>query len=76
MTRHYTHTGEAAALAAVSALPSFTGEPKALPPAKSDRKVDADAVLAIFEGTNSKNWESKVAELHVLIEKTTKPGTP
>lgn len=30
MTRHYTHTGEVAALAAVSALPSFTGERNAL----------------------------------------------
>jgi integrase len=78
MTRHYTHTSEAAALSAVSSLPSIMSEeePKALPPAPAPRLVDADAVLAIFEGANSKNWQSKLAELHVLVEKTTKAGTP
>ena len=71
MTRHYTHTGEAAALAAVSALPSIMGgdEPKALPPAPVPRLIDADAVLAIFEGANSKNWQSKLDELRMLCEK-------
>ncbi|MEI6167971.1 MAG: tyrosine-type recombinase/integrase [bacterium] len=71
MTRHYTHTGEAAAIAAVAGLPSIMTEeePKALPPAPAPRLVDADAVLTIFEGANSKNWQSKVAELHVLAEK-------
>lgn len=76
MTRHYTHTSEAAALSAVSSLPSIMTEeePKALPPAPTPRMVDAEAVLAIFEGANSKNLKSKLAELQALAEKTTKSG--
>ena len=69
MTRHYTHTGEAAALAAVSALPSFTGEPvKALPAAEPPRMVKAETVRAIAERLNGKNWRTIQAELLKLAE--------
>jgi len=68
MTRHYTHTGEAAAIAAVAALPSIMGEEasKALPAAPAPRLIDADAVLAIIEAATTKNWKAKMDELRVL----------
>lgn len=68
MTRHYTHTGEAAAIAAVTALPSLIGEEtsNALPEARSPRLIDADAVLAILEGTTAKNWKAKLDDLREL----------
>jgi len=71
MTRHYTHTGEAAALAAVSALPSIMGEPKALPPAQSSRLVDAGAVRSIVDGLNGKNWKVKREKLLTLLDTIT-----
>jgi integrase len=77
MTRHYDHAEhDADKFAAVALLPSMSKEPKALPPAPAPRLIDADAVLSIFEGANAKNLKSKLAELHVLVEKTTKSGTP
>lgn len=67
MTRHYTHTGEAAALAAVSSLPSFTGEPvKALTP---PIMVEAGAIIAIANEMTAKNWEAKKRELIQLATK-------
>ncbi len=67
MTRHYTHTREAAALAAVSALPAFTGHPiKALPPAPSPRMVEAEAVVKITQRLNGRNWRTIQAELLTL----------
>lgn len=68
MTRHYTHTGEAAAIAAVTALPSLMGEeaPKALPAAPAPRLIDADAVLAIIKGATAKNWKAKMEEVRML----------
>lgn len=79
MTRHYTHTGEAAALEAVSALPSLTGEPvKALPLLLM---VDAVVMLEIVNAMTAKNWKSKKVELIELAEQakqkqTTPTDTP
>jgi integrase len=68
MTRHYTHTGDAAALAAVSSLPSLTAEDtKFLPPAQSPRRVDAGAVLAVVAGMTADNWQTKQAELLAML---------
>jgi len=68
MTRHYTHTGEAAAIAAVTALPSLMGEeaPKLLPAAPAPRLIDADAVLAIIDGVTVKNWNAKMEALRLF----------
>jgi integrase len=66
MTRHYTHTGEAAAIDAVSGLPVIVGEaPKALPaPA---RTVDTDTVRKLAEGMTPKTWRTLRAELLALV---------
>jgi len=66
MTRHYTHTGEAAALEAVSGLPFVLGEaPKTLPaPA---RTVDAETVRKLAEGMTPKTWRNQRAELLALV---------
>ena len=65
MTRHYTHTGEAAALDAVNGLPFVLGEaPKVLPaPARS---VDAETVRKLAEGMTPKTWRNLRAELLAL----------
>ena len=68
MTRHYTHTGDAAALAAVSALPSLMGDTKALPPAKAPRMVETDPILAGLEAMTAKNWQAKRDELIALVK--------
>ena len=66
MTRHYTHTGEAAALEAVSGLPIVLGEaPKALP--ASSRTVDAETVRKLAEGMKPTTWRSLRAELLALV---------
>ena len=69
MTRHYDHAEhEADKIAAVASLPSMTGEQvKSLPPAPSPRLVDADAILAIVEGMNSKNWKTSKDQLLKII---------
>jgi hypothetical protein len=65
MTRHYTHTGEAAALDAVNGLPVVIGEaPKTLP--APTRMVDAAAVRRLAEGMTAKTWRSLRAELRTL----------
>ena len=66
MTRHYTHTGEAAALDAVSGLPVILGEtPKALPaPA---RTVDAETVRRLAKGMTPKTWRKLRAEILALV---------
>jgi integrase len=71
MTRHYTHTGDAAALAAVSALPSVMGDVKALPPVPEVHKVDAGAVRVIVESMTAKTWKQAQAE---LLKMTAFPG--
>lgn len=65
MTRHYTHTGEAAALDAVNGLPVVLGEPqKALPtPAQT---VDAEKVRQLAEGMTAKTWRKLRGELLAL----------
>jgi integrase len=66
MTRHYTHTGEAAAIDAVSGLPFVLGEaPKALP--ASTRTVDAETVRKLAEGMTPKTWRNVRAELLTLV---------
>ena len=65
MTRHYTHTGEAAALDAVSGLPVILGEtPKALP--APTRTVDAETVRKLADGMTPKTWRKRRAELLAL----------
>lgn len=77
MTRHYTHTGEAAAMAAIAALPSMDREEvKALPPPGSGRLVDAEAVRAIAIDMTGKNWKDKKKELIFLADAGTEGGTP
>ena len=70
MTRHYTHTGEAAAIDAVNGLPMVIGEaPKPLPaPA---RTVDAETVRKLAEGMTPKTWRALRTELLALV--TTHP---
>ena len=66
MTRHYTHTGEAAAIDAVNGLPMVIGEaPKPLP--ASARTVDAETVRKLAEGMTPKTWRTLRAELLSLV---------
>ena len=64
MTRYYTHTGEAAALAAVSALPSIMAaeDTKALPPADPLAAFKAE-LRDIVEKLNGKTWRATKAAL-------------
>ena len=72
MTRHYTHTGDAAALAAVSSLPSIIGEDvKMLPLAQSPRLVDAGMVSERLRTMTAKTWRQIRDEL--MKELTTAP---
>ena len=63
MTRHYTHTSEAAALSAVSSLPSIMteDESKALPPAPAPRMVDVVPILEGLAARTEKNWSKRPA---------------
>jgi hypothetical protein len=68
MTRHYQHTGEAAAIAAVSSLPSLKAEDvKALPPAQSPRLVDAGPIRERLQTMTAKTWEVIRDELLGLV---------
>lgn len=68
MTRHYTHTGDAAALAAVTALPDITGEPaKALPPADPVAKLKAE-LQAIVEGMTGSTWKAAKDQLAAMLQ--------
>jgi len=67
MTRHYTHVGEAAALAAVSALPSIMGD-NTPPLIESPRLVPASPILIGLEAMTSKNWKAKRDELIALVQ--------
>jgi len=59
MTRYYTHTGDLAALAAVSALPALIGEDiKALPLPQSPRLIEASAIRGIAGDLNCANWQA------------------
>ncbi len=69
MTRHYTHTSEAAATTAVAALPDITGKSrKALPPAAATRQVDAEAVRQLADRLNGDNWKAIQGELRALVK--------
>ncbi len=65
MTRHYTHTGEAAAIDAVSGLPVVLGDPPKVLPAPN-RTVDAETVRKLAEGLTQKTWRNVRAELLTL----------
>ena len=66
MTRHYTHTGEAAAIDAVSGLPVILGKaPKALP--APTRTVNAEMVRKLAKGMTPKTWRTLRAELLALV---------
>lgn len=70
MTRHYTHTGDAAALAAVQSLPSIIGASliagagPALSPA---RMVNAETVRMIAEKLTAKNWKEARSKLLATV---------
>ena len=66
MTRHYTHTGEAAALAAVTLLPAVIGEaPKALPVPSPVALLKAQ-VREVAQKLTAKTWKTARAELLTL----------
>jgi hypothetical protein len=66
MTRHYTHTGEAAAIAAVAAIPSVTGNTTA-PALPVPKPVDAGAIRTALNRMNSKNWKTVKVDLLALV---------
>jgi integrase len=66
MTRHYTHTGEAAAIAAVAAIPSVTGNTTA-PAMPAPKPVDAGAIRTALNLMNAKNWKTVKADLLALV---------
>jgi hypothetical protein len=68
MTRHYTHTSEAAAGAAVDLLPVIIGDaPKALP-APDPLAAFKDKVRTWAEKLTAKTWKEARAELLALAE--------
>lgn len=69
MTRHYTHTSEEAALAAMSSLPSVLGHkaPKALAGTTPPRMVAADAIRAIAERLTEENANEIKADLLAMV---------
>jgi integrase len=77
MTRHYTHTGEAAALAAVSSLPSLTGEVKALPTSQTPQLLEAGMIRARLEGMRTTTWRAIRDELlrDLVIGKSDEAGS-
>ena len=70
MTRHYTHTSEAAALAAVASLPALLGEgtPKVVELPASRPMVDAAAVRAIAEKLTKKNVNEMKDALLAMVK--------
>lgn len=69
MTRHYTHTGEAATQAAIAALPPLDATPTQVqPPAHSPRMVDAEAIRAGLEGMTARNWKAKREQLLATVQ--------
>ncbi|MEI6149759.1 MAG: tyrosine-type recombinase/integrase, partial [bacterium] len=70
MTRHYTHTSEAAAIAAVSSLPSMQAvDTKALPPAQSPHLVDAGSIRERLQAMTAKTWKSIRDEMLTMVSK-------
>ncbi len=70
MTRHYTHTGDDAAAAAVALLPAIMGDVKALPaPASADPLATFKAELrGIVETITAKTWKEAKAALLARLE--------
>jgi hypothetical protein len=69
MTRHYTHTGEAAARSAIAMLPTVTGESIHHEGTKVTEEKREKAgggnlaeVVRLLEGMTVKNWEAKREE--------------
>jgi integrase len=70
MTRHYTHTSEAAAISAVAALPSLMGTPPpAALPAADPVAVLKATVRALAESMTAKTWKEARTELLALATK-------
>lgn len=67
MTRHYTHIGEAAAGAAVAALPSVIGETPNTPEPKTAHMVEADPIKELVAKLNTRNVKEVKAELLALL---------
>lgn len=68
MTRHYTHTSEAAATTAVAALPSILGDAPTAKAPLAPRMVEADAVLKLAERLTAKTAADVRRELVALCE--------
>jgi integrase len=68
MTRLYTHTSEAAAGAAVAALPDITGQAAAPTlPAPAKRPFDGAALKALVDGLTARNLTETKAKLQMLL---------
>lgn len=68
MTRHYTHTSEAAATAAVALLPDITGQPKLVLPTPADTgTVPKAKVRELAEKLTKKNTEEVKQALLALL---------
>ena len=68
MTRHYTHIGEAAAGAAVAALPDITGTAKAALPAGDTVTIPAATLRDLAERLTPENAEEIRRQLLDLVE--------
>ena len=66
MTRHYTHTGEAAARLAIGALPGLTDDAKALPAPVNDADAIRAKVRELAENLTAKNMKATRAALLAL----------
>jgi integrase len=67
MTRHYTHTSEAAAGAAVAALPDITGRFLPALPAPVHAVIDRAVIHALVEKLDQSNLATLKAELLTLL---------
>lgn len=67
MTRHYTHTSEAAAGAAVASLPDITGTSRPALPAASPATIDRAAVRGLVKKLTKANVADVKAELLTLL---------
>jgi len=72
MTRHYTHVGEAAAIAAVNSLPAIMGETMVVPakpmlPPASPLEQFKTKVRDALEHMNTKNWQTVRTEMLAIV---------
>jgi hypothetical protein len=69
MTRHYTHTSEAAAITAVGALPVFTGDlPAVNPPLPDPLSILRQKVSELADRLNADNWQAIKKEMADCIK--------